>query len=389
MQSALRWTPDDYDHELASAFRRPIYMYILKVASRCNLDCAYCYIYQSPDKSWQWKPKFPSFETLDIIATRIQEHVVEHRLEEISIVFHGGEPLLAGIRRLTEYVRILKSIIKCRIQFGMQTNGILLDSSIIKFLSDNRFRVGISLDGTREHNDRNRLYRNKRSSYDDTIGSIKLLQSQEDSRSIFGGILIVIDLRNKPADILNTLDDLGIGGANLLLPDCNYESPPYRPENDRVAYGKWLYEFFALWFENYPHIEVPYFEEIINMMLGGLSSSEEIGAQSVDFVVIDTNGDIEAVDTLKMVGREATSLNLNVKTNSINEALNHPAVYSRMSGFHSLCKVCRECEYLGNCGGGYVAHRYSAENGFINPSVYCEDLRYLFDKMQSHIFKTQ
>lgn len=386
MQTALQWLPDDFDHALATEYRRPFYMFILKIASRCNLDCAYCYVYQSPDQSWQWKPKFLSYETLSYVAARIQEHVAEHNLEEISIVFHGGEPLLAGLSRLEEYVSRLRSTIGCRIRFGMQTNGILLDSALSRFLSKHDFRVGISLDGNREHNDRNRLYSNNNSSYDQTIAAIKLLQSQKYS-GVFGGVLIVVDIRNKPSEILCTLHELGIGGANLLLPDCNYESPPYRPNNDPVAYGKWLDEFFTLWIDQYAHIEISYFEEIINLMLGGVSSSEEIGAQSVDFVVIETNGDVEAVDTLKMVGREATSLNLNVKFNSLNEALDHPAVYSRMSGYRSLCQACRQCEFLHNCGGGYIPHRYSVANGLVNPSVYCEDLKYLFGNIRGRIFQ--
>lgn len=387
MHTSLRWTPEDYDHEASLKFRRPIYTFILKVASRCNLNCGYCYVYQSPDKSWKWKPQFLSSAVVEQTALRIHEHVVEHDLNEVSIVFHGGEPLLAGIDRLTEYVTILSSTIKCPIKFGMQTNGILLDRPLIEFLSEHKIRIGISLDGTRADNDRFRVYHDGRSSYDDTVKAIRLVQAYPDHKQILGGILVVVDVRNRPIEILRALDDLGVRGANLLLPDSNYDAPPFRPDGDNTAYGKWLHEFFVLWLESYPHIEIPYFEEILNLMLGGVSTSEEIGAQSVDFVIVETNGDIEAVDTLKMVGREATLLNLNVARNSFNEAITHPAIYSRMSGFNSLCKVCRECEHLTHCGGGYLPHRYSALNGFINPSVYCEDLKYLFTQMRSHVFK--
>jgi uncharacterized protein len=389
MQTNIQWLPQDFNSILAKEFKRPFHMFLLKIASRCNLDCSYCYVYQSPDDSWKWKPKFLEQNVLQKIAERIQEHVSEHNLADISVNFHGGEPLLIGAKRLRSLIETLSSNIHCHINFGIQTNGILLDSSIIDILFEYNFRVGISIDGTKENNDRNRLYHNKRSSYNDTVSGIKLFQSYPDYKKVFGGVLVVIDIKNNPQDILTGLDELGITGANLLLPDNNYESPPYRPDGDNQAYGKWLFNFFSLWFEEYPHIEIPYFEEIISMMLGGTSSSEEIGAKSVDFIILDTNGDIEAVDTLKRVGREATALNLNVFNNSFNEAMNLPAIYSRMSGFHSLCKQCRECEYLNNCGGGYIPHRYSLENGFINPSIYCEDLKYLFVNMRSLIFKNQ
>lgn len=320
------------------------------------------------------------------IAERIQEHVLEHALPDVHIVFHGGEPLLAGINRLTAYAETFLSTITVPITFGMQTNGSLLDAAMIEVLLRYNFRIGISLDGTKEHNDRNRLYHNGRSSYDDVVRSIRLLQSRADYRTLLGGLLVVVDVRHSPGDILAAIADLGVGGANLLLPDSNHLSIPFRPGDDPTIYGKWLFEFFTLWVDQYSHIEIPYFEEIINLMMGGVSGSEEIGALSVDFIVIDTNGDMEAVDTLKMVGRGATSLGLNVATDRLSDALQHPAIYSRMSGYKALCSTCRACEFLSNCGGGYLPHRYSAENGFVNPSVYCKDLLYLFERMRARIF---
>ncbi len=387
MRTSLRWTPENYDHDASLEFRRPIYTFIVKVASRCNLDCGYCYVYQGPDQSWRSKPHFLEIAVAQQLALRIQEHVAAHSLNEVSVVFHGGEPLLAGIDRLRHYVTIFSSTIACTVKFGMQTNGTLLDQELIDFLSEHQIRIGISLDGVRANNDRFRVYHDGRSSYEDVTSAIRLVQSSPMHRQILGGILIVVDLRNKPVEILRALDELGVMGANLLLPDSNHDRPPFRVAGDQQAYGKWLHEFFVLWLESYSHIEVPYFEEILNLMLGGISTSEEIGAQSVDFVIVDTNGDIEAVDTLKMVGREATLLNLNVANNSFDEAVLHPAIYSRMAGFNSLCDTCRQCEHLSHCGGGYLPHRYSPLNGFINPSVYCEDLKYLFRLMRSHVFK--
>lgn len=386
MPNEIKWLPNDYNENLAKEFKRPFHMFLLKIASRCNLDCSYCYVYQSPDESWKSKPKFLEQNVINKIAQRIQEHVLEYNLNDISVNFHGGEPLLAGLVRLRNYVQILTATIKCPINFGIQTNGILLNEPIINFLFEYNFRVGISIDGTRKNNDRNRLYPNKRSSYDDTVAGIKLFQSYPNYTKIFGGVLVVIDIKNDPIEVLDGIVSLGLEGANLLLPDNNYELPPYRPNGDNEIYGKWLYRFFIYWYENFPELEIPYFEEIINMMLGGISSSEEIGAKSVDFIVVDTNGDIEAVDTLKRVGREATQLNLNVSSHSFNDALKHPAIFSRMSGYNSLCQTCLGCEHLHNCGGGYIPHRYSVENGFINPSIYCQDLKYLFTRIKKHIF---
>jgi uncharacterized protein len=382
----MRWLPDGFDQVSAQKFRRPFHTFLIKIASRCNLNCSYCYVYQSPDTSWEWKPKFLSPDMAEQIAARIQEHVTEHGLTDVTIIFHGGEPLLAGLERLRELVAIFSSVIACPIQWAMQTNGTLLDDPLVGFLFEHSFRIGMSLDGTREHNDRHRLYHGGISSYDDTVRAIKLLKSYPNWKRIFGGILFVIDIRNRPADVLGAMADLDLHGANLLLPDAHYESPPPHAGAASLVYGKWLCEFFDIWYRLYPHLVVPYFEQIIALMLGGVSTAEEIGALSVDLIVVDTNGDMEAVDTLKIVGRDATALGMNVASHSFTKALSHPAIFSRMSGFDALCKACRDCEHLQNCGGGYIPHRFSIENGFINPSVYCDDLKFLFSHIQRALF---
>src|ERR1035437_7100887 len=78
--SAEAWLPDDFDEEASLRFRRPFHTFLVKVSSLCNLNCSYCYVYQSPDDSWRWKPKFLDEMTAFRIAARIQEHVKTHEL---------------------------------------------------------------------------------------------------------------------------------------------------------------------------------------------------------------------------------------------------------------------------------------------------------------------
>src|SRR6266576_787459 len=49
----------------------------------------------------------------------------------------------------------------------------------------------------------------------------------------------------------------------------------------------------------------------------------------------------------------------------------------------NLCEKCRQCKFMDACGGGYLPHRFSRNNGYDNPSVYCDDLYSMFDNMQS------
>lgn len=372
---------------VGKSFRRPFYTFLLKVASRCNLDCDYCYIYHLADQSWKAQPRFMSEEIADRTAQRIAEHVLEHKLSEVQVVFHGGEPLLAGPKRLRMFARIIQEAVPCRVEFGVQSNGILLDEEMLDTLLEINSRIGISLDGDRGANNRHRLYHDGRSSYDDVLRAYTLIQSQAQWRSLFAGLLIVVDLENDPDEVYETVVSLAPPSIDLILPDCHHDAPPPRPTDSKphIAYGRWMSRVFERWYQEQPGFDIRYFDEIITLMLGAPSGLETIGATSVDLIVIEANGDIEAVDTLKAVGREAVQLGLNVNENSFNDALNHPAIYSRMAGFEALCEECQGCPELRNCGAGYLPHRYGLGRGFVNPSVYCEDLKYLFNIIRARI----
>ncbi len=106
MEKIIEWLPYDYNAALSKDFRRPFHTFLIKIASLCNLNCSYCYVYQTPDDSWKWKPKHLEKDIAQQIATRIQEHVTEHGLNDVTLVFHGGEPLLAGVQRLRELVNL-------------------------------------------------------------------------------------------------------------------------------------------------------------------------------------------------------------------------------------------------------------------------------------------
>src|ERR1700760_372276 len=89
----------------------PFREFVLKVASRCDLACNHCYVYEHADQSWRVKPKFITQEIASQAARRIREHAQAHQLTTIHVVLHGGEPLLLGRDRLRGIVSTLRSSI--------------------------------------------------------------------------------------------------------------------------------------------------------------------------------------------------------------------------------------------------------------------------------------
>lgn len=379
----VQWLPSGVRRDLAR--ERPIHTFLLKVASRCNLDCSYCYIYSGPDQSWRERPRFMSFEVLSMVVQSIATHVRKHELTDVLIVFHGGEPLLVGAARLARYIETITSTVPAKVEFSMQTNATLLRPDVLDVMARHNVSFGISLDGGQEANDLNRPFRNGKSSYAAVMKALELVRSRPEWSALLRGFLAVIDLRTSPGSVYEGLLTAGAKSLDILLPDAHHDSPPPQYDPHEVRYGRWMTKLFDLWLDGQTSIEIRYFEEIIAMVLGGSSSLEAIGAKSVDLIVIETEGDIEAVDTLKMVGRHVTRLGLNVARNSIDDAYRFPGVYSRMLGFDALCDTCRLCKELTRCGGGYLPHRYGNGNGFLNPSIYCEDIQFLIRHIRHRI----
>lgn len=376
------WTEPGLD--LGSVEARPLYTFLLKVASRCNLACDYCYVYFSADQSWHERPRFMSDEVVERLAERISEHAAVHCLPEVQIVLHGGEPLLLGGERLARLVDRLRARIPIPITVGVQTNGTLLDEKLLHWLAPRKVKFGISLDGTRDMN-RRRVFHNGRPSFDHAIAGIEILRRI--APELWAGLLVVVDLNHEPEVLYRFLVGLAPPSIDLVLPDHHHVNPPPRPAGDlrKDAYGRWLSVVFDAWYRDAPEFRIRYFEEILKLLLGGRSELETIGAAPADLVVVETDGQIEPVDTLKTAGRHVTDIGLDIFRHSFEDAIRHPAILSRMGRSATLCHECRACPEVDICGGGYIPHRYGADGQFLHPSVYCEDLRFLISHIREKV----
>lgn len=369
----------------------PMRQFVCKLASRCNLDCDYCYIYHHIDQSWREQPRRMSMETAAQLGRRINEHAVKHSLQGVDITLHGGEPLLAGIGYVEQWLKtVSEHCCQTRIQFQLQTNGTLFDEKVLDLCLKWNVRVGLSMDGPRGTNDRHRVGFNGESSFDSTERAAKLLSSPK-GREIWSGFLAVIDLESDPLEVYHYFKSFSPRSIEFLLPLCNYEARPPgksqdQPENTK--YADWLLRIFNEWFYERPQtISIRRFRDIIALLGNAKSASEEWGLHPIDFAVVESNGNIEAVDTLKTTYAGACYLGLNVFNNSFDDVLTSPMVLERQQRWARLCDTCRACSLVEVCGGGYFPHRYSASNGFKNPSVYCADLKKMIPEIRSAVIK--
>ena len=130
-----------------------------------------------------------SHAVIDDLAGRIAEHAAAHGIPGVDIVLHGGEPLLAGPETITYAVRAIRAALGrgSHASFTLQTTGVLLDRSFLNLFEDLELRIGLSLDGDPEMQDRHRRLADGGGSYVRAAAAAALLGPLPPPRRPGGG----------------------------------------------------------------------------------------------------------------------------------------------------------------------------------------------------------
>ena len=352
--------------------------FLVKVASRCNLDCDYCYVYHHADQSWRSLPRLLSASDRTAFGDRLSRYVRQEGLKRCVIVFHGGEPLLAGADTLAQFAVELRAAVgeKVSLDIGMQTNGLLLTDAALDTLAAADIAVSLSLDGPQEANDRHRTTRRRRSSFVRVTAALERLKQRPKT---FAGVIAVIDPATRPAELFEFFEAHQLPKLDFLLPDAHHERPPPGRAEIPYLYRDWLIEAFDLWLDSYSGIPIRTFEAVLDTVAGLPSGTDAFGLGDVSLITIETDGTYHDLDVFKVVGQGATKLVGSVSDTDIADvaASSVLAAHRALLRKSGLCATCQACPVVDACGAGSLPHRFDA-NGFNNPSIYCEELKALF-----------
>jgi uncharacterized protein len=349
--------------------------FLVKIASRCNLACDYCYMYQHADQEWRKQPVIMAHATRQRLAQRIGEYVQSNGITEICVVFHGGEPLLAGPEIIAETADWLRAALPAgtRSSFSLQTNGVLLDEAAVQIFLAANIAVSLSLDGDNAANDLHRLDHLGRSTYEATRQALDLLESNP---NIFSGVISVVDPKVKPEDLFGFFAARRPPRWDFLLPDAHHDRLPPGRAGDPTLYERWLIEAFDVWFERYPDLPVRTFEALIGSCLGLPSQTDAFGFGDPSLLTIETDGSYHDLDVLKITRAGFTALGSDLAGSTIEAASRSGGLarHASLLRLEGLAKQCQRCPESQVCGGGAVPHRFAEQNELDNPTVYCGEM---------------
>ena len=155
-------------------FSRPLYVMAKPAGSHCNLACRYCYYLEKGEYYGHASGQhFMSDATLE---RYIREYIQAQTSPEVCFTWHGGEPLLRPLDFYRKAMRLQALYADGRrISNCLQTNGLLLTPDWCRFLHDEGWLVGLSIDGTQAMHDAYRLSRNGSPSWEKVMRAVELL----------------------------------------------------------------------------------------------------------------------------------------------------------------------------------------------------------------------
>lgn len=117
----------------------------------------------------------------DLLEIYLKQLLECHRAPEVAVAWQGGEPTLMG---LEFFKRSLELVNKSKhpgqqIQYAIQTNGTLLDDEWCAFFKENKFLVGLSVDGPKDLHDVYRVNKGGVGSFDQVMRGLGFLKKHQ------------------------------------------------------------------------------------------------------------------------------------------------------------------------------------------------------------------
>lgn len=354
------------------------------IGSKCNIDCTYCY----------YLSKQPLLEHSKRQDARFSEEMLEHYIKSYigqqnfpEIVFHwqGGEPTLLGVKFFRDVVRLQKKYCPegVKIENNLQTNGILLTDEWGKFLTKNRFLVGLSLDGPELIHNAHRTNRSGKGTFRQTMKGLEVLHKHKVN---FATLTCINNVSGaSPIEVYRFLRDevespqmqfipvVETKSFRKTAPQCwsseeqvyqgMPETAPSHPQSivepwcvSAEQWGRFLIEVFDEWFtHDVGLVHIPYFEAWIESWMGRINPLCTLGPMCGKGLAIEHNGDVFSCD--HHVYSEYRLGNIEEKTLEQMQFSSEQIKFGYAKEA-TLPRQCRECDYQFACFGECPKNRF-------------------------------
>lgn len=349
----------------------------------CNMACGYCYN--------------GSFRTVCVTPSRVIAMDTIYRIfnqippllkgDRLVVIWHGGEPLLAGQDFYREAIAVQKRAADGRyhVTNSIQTNGTLVDESWADLLADLKIGPSVSMDGPAYLHDSVRAFLDGGATHHLVMRGYKLMRA----RDINTGMLMVISQSN-----MREAEAVWKWVLEERIPHFDF-LPCIEPElwrQGQQRYGlspaevaEFSIRFFDLWFDHGdPNIRIRTFRDAIKGQLGGKVNICSWKAGCLQHISFDASGN--AYPCARYHCYPETRMG-NIHKMKFAEILETAMARSVQQGIAHGQEKCKKCKWNAVCGSGCPFLKYALHGNWDGPYVHCQPRQALFAHVRKRIFK--
>lgn len=386
------------DFRTASKFygaSRAYHVMAKPIGSACNLNCSYCYYLEKESIYPSGIRRMPD-DTLELF---VSQYIESQPGKEVSFVWQGGEPSLAGIPFFQKIIQLQnKHRGQKIIQNAFQTNGTLFNEDWCRFFADNQFLVGVSIDGPEHLHDYYRKKKNNSGSFREVMHAISLMHRYK----VEFNTLSTVNSRNAeyPMEVYQFLKRIGsrfiqflpvverraIAPESLSLVHQNFTKDAMLTDWSVKPgqYGKFLTVVFEEWKkQDIGSVFIQIIEAALANRLGlspGLCVFDKTCGHAM---VLEHNGDVFSCDHFVY----PEYLLGNIKESRLPDMLqSSKQVKFGLDKHDTLPSECIKCPVLYACNGECPKHRFAkSASGEMNLSYLCQDYLSFFSHIDNFV----
>ena len=332
-------------------FSREFQVFAKPVGARCNMRCDYCYYLPYANQECRAMAD-------DLLESYIIQHIQASTDPVIRFSWHGGEPALLGLDRFQKIVSIQKK--HCpgnrRIANGIQTNGILLNREWCRFLAEEDFSVGLSLDGVASIHDQFRLDMGAAPTHSRVLEAYECLREL----NVATECLCVVHAGTvrraiETYDFFRSIDVPYLTFLPLVEHSASGRASARSVPSE--SWGEFLISIFDRWLErDIGRIKIQIFEEALRSAFGLPHTLCILRPTCGGVPALECNGDLYCCDHF----RTAVHLLGNILDTDLGNLLDSAQLRDFGSAKQdTLPEFCRQCEVLDMCNGGCPKNRFA------------------------------
>jgi uncharacterized protein len=353
---------------------QPFTLLIKPSGSDCNVDCTYCFYKCRPSQIGRGRQRMSE----EVLETMVRDYM-RLRFPVAGFAWQGGEPTLMGLDFYRQAVELQKKYGGSRQEVGnsLQTNAVLLDDEWCRFLHDNRFLVGASIDGPKEFHDYYRLDHSGAGTYDRVMRAIDRCKEHQ----VEFNTLTLLNARNvgHPDELFDFFVGLGVRFLQFI-PCVELDQATGNMADFSITpgqYGDFLCRLFDRWYEHGPgKLSIRDFDSILSYYVGGRHTICTFDRQCSQYIVIEHTGDAFCCDFFV----EPKWRLGNILRTPIEKLAGDSRKRQFARAKQNLCNKCLVCRHLALCRGGCMKDRAPFDKDkFGRESYLCEAYKRFFD----------